>query len=166
MNLLLTSLAFICLIWTLGNVDGAAKGAAKGVAKGAAKGAAQKAAKGAAKGAAQKAAKGAAKGATGAAKAATAAKGATGTTVANGANIIPITGPNGGYLYKNALHASLLFYEAQRCGKLPPGQRVKWRGDSMLNDGQDVGLDLTGGYFDCNTFFLIVSKFNENYEFS
>ena len=141
MNLLLTSLAFfICLIWTLGNVEGAAKAATKQTAQGRAKGAA--------------------KGATGA------AKGATGATVANGADIIPITGPKGGYLYKNALHASLLFYEAQRSGKLPPGQRVKWRGDSMLNDGQDVGLDLTGGYYDCKTFFLIVSKFNENYEFS
>lgn len=69
----------------------------------------------------------------------------------DGADIIPI-GSKGNYIYKNALHASLLFYEAQRSGKLPPDQRVKWRGDSMLDDGKDVGRDLTGGYFDGNPF--------------
>ena len=42
----------------------------------------------------------------------------------------------------------MLFYEAQRSGKLPENQRVKWRGDSGLQDGQDAGYDLTGGYYD------------------
>lgn len=64
-----------------------------------------------------------------------------------GADNIPI-GTKGHYIYKNAIHASLLFYEAQRSGKLPEDNRIKWRGDSMLNDGHDVGHDLTGGYFD------------------
>jgi len=42
----------------------------------------------------------------------------------------------------------LYFYEAQRSGKLPSTKRVKWRNDSALTDGQDVKLDLTGGYYD------------------
>lgn len=37
--------------------------------------------------------------------------------------------------YADALDKALLFFEAQRSGKLPPGQRVKWRGDSGLSDG-------------------------------
>ena len=43
---------------------------------------------------------------------------------------------------------SFLFYEAQRSGKLPDDNRIQWRGDSALNDGSDVGRDLTGGYYD------------------
>lgn len=46
------------------------------------------------------------------------------------------------------LSSSLLFYEAQRTGKLPANNRIKWRGDSMLMDRGDNGEDLTGGYFD------------------
>lgn len=47
--------------------------------------------------------------------------------------------------YGEALDKSLLFFEAQRSGKLPPNQRVKWRGDSGLKDGlaQGVLIDLT-----------------------
>lgn len=40
--------------------------------------------------------------------------------------------------YGDALTKSLLYFEAQRSGKLPPDQRVQWRGDSGLNDGSDV----------------------------
>nr|WGC43860.1 GH9-2 [Procambarus clarkii] len=43
---------------------------------------------------------------------------------------------------------SYVFYEAQRSGPLPADQRVTWRGDSALDDGSDVGHDLTGGYYD------------------
>jgi hypothetical protein len=57
---------------------------------------------------------------------------------------IPTTLPN----YGEALQKSLLFYEAQRSGKLPETNRVPWRGDSALQDGADVGRDLTGGYYD------------------
>ena len=52
--------------------------------------------------------------------------------------------------YKDVLHKSLLFYEAQRSGHLPADNRVPWRRDSFLTDGNDVGLDLTGGYNDGN----------------
>lgn len=41
----------------------------------------------------------------------------------------------GTFNYGEALEKSLLYFEAQRSGKLPPGQRVKWRGDSGLKDG-------------------------------
>ncbi|MEO0409322.1 MAG: glycoside hydrolase family 9 protein [Cyanobacteria bacterium P01_A01_bin.135] len=50
--------------------------------------------------------------------------------------------------YGEALQKSLLFYEAQRSGPLPEGNRIEWRGDSALQDGADVGIDLTGGYYD------------------
>ncbi|XP_047320322.1 endoglucanase 13-like [Impatiens glandulifera] len=50
--------------------------------------------------------------------------------------------------YSIALTKSLLYYEAQRSGKLPSGQRVQWRGDSALRDGQSSRIDLSGGYYD------------------
>jgi len=52
------------------------------------------------------------------------------------------------YDYSDVLQKSLLFYEAQRSGKLPLDNRIPWRKNSTLNDGKDVGHDLTGGYFD------------------
>ena len=54
----------------------------------------------------------------------------------------------GDYNYGEALQKSLLFYELQRSGDLPEQVRCNWRGDSALNDGQDAGLDLTGGWYD------------------
>lgn len=59
---------------------------------------------------------------------------------------------SGSYNYKEALEKSILFYEAQRSGKLPSDQRVKWRKDSALKDGSDVGLDLSGGYYDAGDY--------------
>lgn len=50
--------------------------------------------------------------------------------------------------YGEALQKSILFYDLQRSGKLHEDSRTNWRGDSCLNDGSDVGLDLTGGFFD------------------
>ena len=50
--------------------------------------------------------------------------------------------------YERHLELSLLFYEAQRSGKLPKNNRIYWRHDSMLDAGYDVKLDLTGGYYD------------------
>jgi hypothetical protein len=54
----------------------------------------------------------------------------------------------GAFNYGEALQKSILFYEAQRSGDLPTSNRVTWRGDSALNDGADVGRDLSGGYYD------------------
>ncbi|KAK7082472.1 Endoglucanase, partial [Halocaridina rubra] len=52
------------------------------------------------------------------------------------------------YDYSQVLCMSYVFYEAERSGALPPDQRVTWRGDSALDDGADVGFDLSGGYYD------------------
>jgi hypothetical protein len=54
----------------------------------------------------------------------------------------------GDFNYGEALQKSILFYYAQRSGDLPDTNPLPWRGDSALNDGSDVGLDLTGGYYD------------------
>lgn len=71
--------------------------------------------------------------------------------------------------YGEALQMAWYFYEAQRSGPLPKvdgdlpffdprtgellhngfkANRVPWRGDSGLDDGADVGVDLTGGWHD------------------
>ncbi|CAK9238051.1 unnamed protein product [Sphagnum jensenii] len=52
------------------------------------------------------------------------------------------------YNYSDALMRSLLYFEGQRSGKLPTTQRVTWRGDSALEDGESAGVNLTGGYYD------------------
>jgi hypothetical protein len=50
--------------------------------------------------------------------------------------------------YAEALQKALFFYEVQISGQKPPWSRVTWRGNSAMQDGADVGLDLTGGWFD------------------
>jgi hypothetical protein len=50
--------------------------------------------------------------------------------------------------YARHIELSLLFYEAQRSGKLPENNRIYWRHDSELEAGADNGVDLTGGYYD------------------
>ncbi|KAJ1258832.1 hypothetical protein BS78_10G105300 [Paspalum vaginatum] len=50
--------------------------------------------------------------------------------------------------YADALRKSLLYFEAQRSGRLPHGQRVAWRHHSGLTDGLEQGVDLVGGYYD------------------
>ncbi|CAG5114570.1 unnamed protein product [Candidula unifasciata] len=44
--------------------------------------------------------------------------------------------------YKDALAKSILFYNAQRSGKLPANNPITWRGDSALNDC------VPGGWYD------------------
>lgn len=45
--------------------------------------------------------------------------------------------------YGEALTKSILFYEGQRSGKLPPTQRITWRKDSALRDGFEIGVSLS-----------------------
>ena len=52
------------------------------------------------------------------------------------------------YNYNDVLYKSILFYEAQRSGKLPDDNRIPYRGDSALGDKGDNGEDLTGGWYD------------------
>ena len=60
-------------------------------------------------------------------------------------NVIKITAQ---YNYDEVLHKSILFYEAQRSGRLPANNRIPWRGDSALGDQGIDGEDLTGGWYD------------------
>ncbi|XP_016474134.1 endoglucanase 17-like isoform X2 [Nicotiana tabacum] len=52
------------------------------------------------------------------------------------------------YNYRDALTKSILFFEGQRSGKLPPNQRITWRRNSALSDGSALHVDLVGGYYD------------------
>jgi endoglucanase len=47
-----------------------------------------------------------------------------------------IAGATTSFNYKDALTKSIMFLEAQRSGKLPPNNRIKWRGDSGMEDGK------------------------------
>ena len=55
---------------------------------------------------------------------------------------------SGQFAYGEALQKSFLLYEANRSGDLGDDNRLEWRDDSAIDDGSDVGLDLTGGYYD------------------
>ena len=68
----------------------------------------------------------------------------------------------GKFAYGEALQKAIWFYDAQRSGALPAGNRVSWRGPSALDDGKDVGLDLTGGFYDAGDHV----KFGLPFEFS
>lgn len=48
---------------------------------------------------------------------------------------------------KHVLNLSLLFFEAQRSGKLTLGNRIKWRQNTGLLDGSFHKVDLVGGYY-------------------
>ncbi|KAG0749679.1 hypothetical protein G6F57_004934 [Rhizopus arrhizus] len=61
-------------------------------------------------------------------------------------------GVTGNVHYANLLNVSMLFYEAQRSGKLPSDNRVSWRHDSALNDGSDNQVNLVGGYYDAGDY--------------
>lgn len=44
--------------------------------------------------------------------------------------------------YADALTKSLLYFEAQRSGRLPYNQRVTWRDNSGLTDGLEQGVSM------------------------
>jgi hypothetical protein len=52
----------------------------------------------------------------------------------------------------------LYFYEEQRSGVLPSTKRVPWRNDSLVNDGQPNGVDLSGGYYDAGSSLILTSR--------
>lgn len=52
------------------------------------------------------------------------------------------------YNYVDVLAKSILFYEANWCGPDAGNNRLQWRGPCHSHDGDDVGLDLTGGFHD------------------
>jgi endoglucanase len=58
------------------------------------------------------------------------------------------------YPFDKVLGDTFLFYEAQRSGPIstaPGGNRITWRGDHLLDDGMDVGLDLSGGHYEAGS---------------
>ncbi|OBZ76978.1 Endoglucanase E-4 [Grifola frondosa] len=62
------------------------------------------------------------------------------------------TGTSVNVQWSTLLGNLLYFYDAQRSGKLPSTNRVPWRNNSAVDDGQDVGLDLSGGYYDAGDY--------------
>lgn len=76
---------------------------------------------------------------------------ANGGEIAKGIATVTIREKNSGtgkFNYSEALQKALFFYDAQRSGDLPENFRVKWRKDSAMQDGSDVDVDLTGGFYD------------------
>lgn len=68
---------------------------------------------------------------------------------ASGAWILAVLLRSGAeYKFPDVMDASLLFYEAQRSGMLPPTNRIPWRGDSGLLDRTENNRSLVGGYYD------------------
>jgi hypothetical protein len=61
---------------------------------------------------------------------------------------VPVPAAPATFNYAEAMQKSLYFYEAQQSGRLSPNNRVAWRGPACLNDGKDIGRDLSGGWFD------------------
>jgi endoglucanase len=50
--------------------------------------------------------------------------------------------------YARAMQLGFYFFEAQQSGKLSATNRVPWRGSAHLDDGKDVGRNLSGGWYD------------------
>ncbi|KDR83582.1 hypothetical protein GALMADRAFT_235844 [Galerina marginata CBS 339.88] len=62
---------------------------------------------------------------------------------------------SGGYpnpKWSSLLGSLLYFYDEQRSGTLPSTNRVPWRNDSLIYEGKDVGIDLTGGFYDAGDY--------------
>jgi endoglucanase len=60
----------------------------------------------------------------------------------------PTGSGQGKYNYGEVLQKAIFFYKAQRSGDLPDNYPLIWRADSCIDDGADVGLDLSGGWYD------------------
>ena len=60
-----------------------------------------------------------------------------------------VTAADTNFNYVDAFAKSILFYEANWCGPDAGDNRIRWRGPCHIEDGKDVGLDLTGGFHDC-----------------
>jgi hypothetical protein len=62
---------------------------------------------------------------------------------------VSVSAAGEGFNYVDAFAKSILFYEANWCGPDAGNNRLKWRGPCHIEDGKDVGADLTGGFHDC-----------------
>lgn len=54
--------------------------------------------------------------------------------------------------WEQVLGSNLYYYDVQRSGVLPEDFRVDWRNNSVLTDGESVGRNLSGGFFDAGNF--------------
>jgi hypothetical protein len=61
----------------------------------------------------------------------------------------PIPGPPGAITqkYADALRIALQFFDVQKSGRLEDN-KISWRGNSAINDGESVNLDLSKGMYD------------------
>src|SRR5512138_212281 len=51
--------------------------------------------------------------------------------------------------YADALSKAITFYDANKCGpNVAAGNAFSWRGACHIQDGADVGVNLTGGFHD------------------
>ncbi|CAO1616858.1 unnamed protein product [Jaminaea pallidilutea] len=71
-------------------------------------------------------------------------------------NVVPAASASPNPQWVNVLGSNLYYYDAQRAGVLPQDFRVDWRNDSVLDDGEDVGVDLSGGFFDAGNFIKVL----------
>ncbi|XP_004291374.1 PREDICTED: endoglucanase 10-like [Fragaria vesca subsp. vesca] len=64
-------------------------------------------------------------------------------------NEVPTMGPPGAVVdkYSDALKTAMQFFDIQKSGKLV-NNKISWRGDSGLKDGEDVKVDLSKGMYD------------------
>ncbi len=81
------------------------------------------------------------------------AAGLTACLTPSGSGSPPISPPSSttyvkGSGYARALQLGFYFFEAQQSGALEATNRVPWRGPAHLDDGKDVGRDLSGGWYD------------------
>ena len=60
------------------------------------------------------------------------------------AGSVSSSGSSPNHQWSTLLGNLLYFYEAQRSGELPSTNRVPWRNNSALGDGEYAGVDLTG----------------------
>ncbi|WP_227270430.1 glycoside hydrolase family 9 protein [Roseobacter weihaiensis] len=69
-----------------------------------------------------------------------------------GGGTLPVGGEDGAPFgvadYDTVLNKSMQFYYANYAGDLPEDHPISWRWDSTLDDGAEVGRDLSGGLFD------------------
>lgn len=56
--------------------------------------------------------------------------------------------------YGDALGDAFLFFEAQHSGDVDSnvgGNRIRWRGQQLMEDGADIGKDLSGGMYEAGS---------------
>jgi hypothetical protein len=61
---------------------------------------------------------------------------------------VPAAAQTPNFNYAEALQKAIYFYEIESSGRKAPTNRVVWRGDAQLTDGNDNGVDLSGGFVD------------------